>query len=359
MKKVHPKKNENTNVIKARQIELLKKYHEIDEEKKLVIVKLSYKNVDEILMDDHQSKEHPEFNPEVLSRISQIISHIPLGYKIDLRLSIDDYGGFDPDLLLESLNDRIEMSHYSSLQGVKRNGIRIALLLIAGIVALVFKILAGSAGWFGEGVSNELASEIIDIVGWVFIWEAVSIMFLSPSEERTRTIQFRTRIDSISFIDGNDGEVVSSEKCEKVFEQWAEESKLKKLSRNLLLTAGSGFLTIAISSLIVNLITVFDLIGKESPLYITIVFLVSLIFFVITVIAGIGAISRYIGYGPFQKSVAFFAVACLFISITSIILSFVGDPSGGFNAKTFVSGLFSLIFYVMYVFGWIFSFKRD
>lgn len=356
-KNAHQK--ESSNPIRARQIDLLKKYYEIDEGKKLVKVKLAYQKASELFTNDFCSKDYPEFSPEILERVSQIIAHIPLGYKIDLQFAIEDYEGYDAKKLLESFNDAIEMSHYSTLSEGKRNGIKIALLLIAGIICLVLKNTGEGAGWFGEGSTKELISEIIDITGWVFVWEAVSIIFLSPSEERARAIRFRTRIDSISFVSRENEETLSSEKCEKIFEQWAEENKLKKLSREMLLVAGSGFIAIAISSLIANMNVYFDSANHYSPLYITFGIIFSLLSAFVMSIAGMGAISRYLGRGPFQKFVGFYAVICLIVSITSIVFSFLGEANSGTNWKMFASGVFSLVFYILYALGWVMNSKKE
>ncbi len=358
-KNANQKNRETANPIKARQIELLKKYYEIDEEKKLVKVKLAYQKASELFANDFSSKDYPEFNPEILSRVSQIIAHIPLGYKIDLQFAIKDYEGYEAKKLLESFNDAIEMSHYSTLSEGKKSGLQIALLLIAGIICLVLKNTGEGAGWFGEGSTKELISEIIDITGWVFVWEAVSIIFLSPSEERARAIRFRTRIESISFIERENNEILSNEKCDKIFEQWAEENKLKKLSREMLLVAGSAFIAIAISSLIANATVYFDPSNQYSPLYITLGIALSLVSFFTMSIAGIGAISRYLGHGPFQKFVGFFAVICLLVSITSIVFSFLGEANNGTNWKMFATGVFSLVFYVLYALGWALNSKKE
>lgn len=352
------KRNEPISPVRARQIELLKKYYEVDEEKRTVKVKLSYEKASELLTDDYSSETHPEFNSGILIRTSEVISRIPLGYKIDLQFAVDDYEGHNAKTLLESFNDAVEMRHYSVLGEGKRNGLRIALLLVAGIVSLVFMIAGASAGWFGSDTTKDLITEVIDIIGWVFIWEAVSIMFLSPSEERMQSIKLRTRVNSIAFIDGESEKLLSEEKCENVFNQWAEESNIKKLSKEMLLVAGSGFLAIAISSLISNIAEITQLGSQYSPLFICLYALFLTMSFIVMCIAGIGAISTYIGHGPFKKFVGFFGAINLVLSITSIVLSFV-DSAGTTNWKLLVSGIFSLVFYLLYATGWLLSFKKE
>ena len=38
--------------------------------------------------------------------------------------------------------------------------------------------------WFGEGIKAEVIAETINIAAWVFVWEAVSMLFLEKSEQK-------------------------------------------------------------------------------------------------------------------------------------------------------------------------------
>ncbi len=346
------------NPVRARQIELLKKYYEVDEERKTAKVVLTYDKVGELLTTDYSSSAHPEFNSDILTRVSEVISRIPLGYKIDLQFAINDYEGYQANAIMESFNDAVELRHYSVLGERRRNGLRIALLLVTGIVSLIFMIAGGSAGWFGNDATKDLITEVIDIIGWVFIWEAVSIMFLSPSEERMQSVKLRTHVNSIAFVDGKHKQLLLEEKCETVFKQWAEESNIKKLSKEMLLVAGSGFLAIAVSSLISNIAEITRMGDQYSPLFICFYALLLVLSFLVMCTAGIGAISSYVGHGPFKKYVGFFGAASLVLSILSIVFSLVGTD-GLTNWKLFVSGIFSLVFYLLYATGWLLSFKKE
>ncbi len=352
------KKSEQYNPIKARQIELLKKYYEVDETKKTVKITLAYEKASELFVNDYFSEEHPEFNGDILARVGDIISRVPVDYRVDLNFAIDDYEGYDPKTLIASFNDAVEMGHYSVLSESKKNGLRIALLLVAGISCLVFMIAGGHNGWFGSDSLKDLLTEVIDIVGWVFIWEAVSIMFLSPSEEKKRTMRLRNCVSSISFIDGESNECLAAEKCEDVFKQWAEESKVKRLSKELLLISGSGFLAISVSSLLSSISDILKPEYQVSPAFIIIYAITMTLSFLFLLIAGIGAISSYLGYGPFRRFVGFFAIANLVFASFTIGFSFI-DTGSGESWKLLLSGIFSFIFFILYSLGWALSFKKE
>ncbi len=351
------KRKETYNPIKAQQIELLKKYYEIDEENKVVKVTLAYEKASELFVTDYASEEHPEFKGEILSRVSEIISRVPLDYKVDLSFAIDDYEGYDPDKLLESFNDLVEMNHFGSLIDSKKKGLRIALLLAAGVIALILMIAGSNGGWFGEGSTKDLITEIIDIVGWVFIWEAVSIMFLSPNEDKLRSVRLKTRVNSISFKDGNTGEIKTEESATHAFTRLASESKTKKASKDLLLISGAGFLALAFSTLISGISDVCNVENAYTAKNIAIIMAFVILFSGFMAISGIGAISSYLDRGPLRKAVGFFAIANIIIGVIGIVLSFTFTNGDG-NWKLVVSSIFSFILFFVYGLGWLLSFKK-
>ena len=90
------KKKFKLNEREQEQIDLLKKYYEIDDEKRIIKVVLHYESVDEILLCDIESINHPQFDESLLRKISDLFASFPLEYKVDICLKIDDYKGFDP-----------------------------------------------------------------------------------------------------------------------------------------------------------------------------------------------------------------------------------------------------------------------
>lgn len=353
------KNNEYVSPVKTRQIELLKKYYEVDEENKKVKIKLAYEKASELFTNDYASEEHPEFQPDIIGRVTQIVNRIPLPYKADIEFAIDDYEGHDPKSLLESFNDAVEMNHYGVIGEGRKKGLQIALLLVAGIVALVFKVAGETNGWFGEGSTSEIISEIIDIAGWVFVWESVSIMFLSPSEERLQSIKLRTRVSSISFVN-EEKEVLANEDCVDVFDHWAEESRFKRLSKIFLLIGGTGFIGTACSSFISTLVAVFNSGNDYSPGVICLSLFFALLSSSFSILAGIAGISAYSGRDRFKRFIGVFGVFCLIVSVFNIVASMVGMFSGGtINVHLFITGVFSFIFYLFYGLGWLFGLNKE
>ena len=347
-------KNNKENIVKNRQIELLKKYYEIDEVNKVIEIKLNYAKASDLLTNGSFHDELYEFKYEVLEHIYDLINRVPFGYKINLKFNVSDYEDCDPTKLLESFNDAIEIRHYFSLNEGKRKYIKVALLLIAGIVALVLKIIGDNSWWNIDIASSQLISEIVDIIGWVFIWEAVSIMFLSPSKERSFILKFRSEIKTVSFLNGDN--VLTSEECESVFKEWAMENKIKKISHNTFLISGSAFIGIGIISSIWGLTSCFNN-DQYSLMIIILDVVLTLLLSVALLFAGFGAISRYLGYGPFQKFANYFVLISLLIAVCNIILSLLKIDIA-INWKMFTYGTASLFFCLLYGIGYVLNLKK-
>ena len=71
------KKKFKLNEREQEQIDLLKKYYEIDDEKRIIKVILHYASIDEILLCDIESINHPQFDESLFNKIIQkmVVTH--------------------------------------------------------------------------------------------------------------------------------------------------------------------------------------------------------------------------------------------------------------------------------------------
>lgn len=350
------KKEEYLSPVRKRQIELFKKYYDVDEENKLVHLCFHFEKASDILKVEYGGGKNPVIDGTIIENISKTLSKIPLGYKADINFVIDDYEGNKPDELLTALNDSIEIGHYGVLKETRKKGLQIALLIMAGVLCLILMNLGRGAGWFGEGSTEELISEIIDITGWVFIWEAVTLMFISPSEEKTRTILYRKRVNSVSFYEKNNEKPLVKEKCQAIFAEWAEESSAIRSSRLLYLVAGVGLIGTGFSNLIAMIFSFTNGSISYSPLTLTVTIIFTLVLFAFQMLAGISGISSYCGYGHFRKTSGFFGVASLILCVTFLSGTIAnGILHNSINWKSIISAIFALFFYIAFAFAWGFS----
>ncbi len=346
------------NPIYKRQIELLKKKYIVDEEAKTISVTMHYQASDELYLSDCEYTNYREINKDVTNRISDILSRIPLGYQVDLAFKIDDYQGCSPKQLTTSFSDYFEESHYSNYGETKKRTLQIAFLLVAGILLLIGKVAFDNSTYFAETTTKQVISEIIDISAWVFIWESVSIMFLSPSEEKIRSIRFQRKIKSLSFLD-QEGKNLYSTSSEEMFSSWIEEGKIHKIEKYALLIGGAGILGVGCSILIrlPSIILSTDYSQSQGTLDI-ITHIITAIIALVYVISGLCGISAYANKGKLRQYLSIFGIVnSIIVVIETILLIYSFTVEGGFSFRNLISGLFSILFNIFYMIGY-FSYLR-
>lgn len=330
----------------ARQIELLKKYYDIDDEKRVIYVVLHYSSVSEVLATDISCKGAPHFSRAILNRVSDLLDTFPAGFDVDLTLKFDDYEGYEPSLLMSAFKDNLEMVHYSCYKEKKYN------YLLAAILAAVSAALIGARLFAmnnklidGSGVLQEM----IDISAWVFLWEAVTIIFLSVSEKMEIATKVISHLSAISFVDKT-GKLVGSVSHKELVSSWLFETKPQRSGRIVLLIAGAATFALGILSFfdgLTALITVLKPAQAEPSEQINIISVILLVLMgicfieaIIYCFAGIGALMMFREKGKFQKFVPIFAWVMFVFDLILIgfrIFNFIQSKTVTFD------GVFNLI----------------
>ena len=75
----------------------------------------------------------------------------------------------------------MDMSRVRFRKENRKKTLIVILLILAGLLFIVLSKTVLSA-LFTDPTMNSIFVEVLDIVGWVFIWEAVTLLFLNPSE---------------------------------------------------------------------------------------------------------------------------------------------------------------------------------
>lgn len=338
----------------ARQVELLTKYYDIDVENRVINLELHYEKASEILITDITSKECPTFNNTVLSRVSEILGTFPLEFKVNLKIKIDDYEGYNPNKLVAAFKDSLEMFNYGVYKSKNRRWITSGFLVFISICVLFTRLFLGNNNVID---ANGLFYEMLDIIAWAFLWEAVTIMVLQPGELQSISFDILSRLLSFSFLDktGQSLCFISSEQLEK---NWYNESKGQKIARILILITGTALITLAFldafnaSHTLYKLCTSSGLEGKvivNTIVSIILTYGEAVLFFV----GGVGAISKFSGHGPFQKILKFLVFVTLIFDIAILILSIKDLATGGQTISDrsvipFISIAFSIAFVVSY-----------
>ena len=353
------KKMKPLNPKVARQIEILQKYYDIDVDKRVINFVLYYEKASDILVNDVTTLgDAPRFNNDVLRRVSEILDTFPLEFKVNLSIQIDDYEGYSPEALLESLKDALEMFNYTIYRSKGINWFTAAMLAFVSMALIFLRIFAAEHGIINP---DGMFYEVVDIVAWVFLWQAVTIMFLTPQEFRSISFKIMHRLLSVGFMD-KDKNALIVVKNEHLEEEWMRETKKEKVGRILSLIGGTAFITVAVANLAQFIANFGDAVNVailgEPSLFSFIVAFIDLLSFVVFAIGGIGAIAVHRGKGPFRRAVKVFAVLSLIVATLDIAVcvyqEYVLVSSGiGFSGILLVDTLIIAAVSIIYFLGYI------
>lgn len=329
-----------------RQIELLEKYYNIDNENKIISIDLHYQKVSDILLTNEGNINYPLFKNEIIETVNNAIKRTPRDFKINIVFDIEDYENYNPKQIIESFNDTLELGQYSARRSKQTKNLIAAILILIGIILLFFMIIGNNNNWFKEGIKSDIISEVIDIAAWVFIWEAVTMLFLEQPEQNKLALLIRRKVVQITMLKSGIKEPLYVENTNSIFNNWEDESKIKKFGRNCLLISSSSFLFLAIF----NIYNLFSILLKNdlSTPKIIISVIVTIISCVISILAGLGGIFKYIGkkniLANFVQPYAIFLIIIIIINIVinSIYFNYVG----------LISIIPSFIINVLYIIGY-------
>lgn len=353
MEVISMKNKKEKSIINKREIELLNKYYEIDNENKIVTMPLHYEKASDLINGKIVSKDNYLFDYEELTSINDMIKRVPVMYKVKIDIQIDDYEDYEPEKLLAGFNDALELNQYNFVREGKWKFFKAGILLIVGITVLFFQGYGKLSGWFGSSDSASIYSEIFDIIGWVFIWECVTVAFLTGSELSVSSNMFRLRVLEVSFYDQE--KLLVTENLNEAGKNWETDKRLEKASRLALLFSGVAF--IALGSM--NLITAFSSYHRfmsevdfsnigEAIIIFGIFLLIEIVIVAIEVLGGISALFRYLGKTVLRRFSNVFSII-LMILLVSIIAFNISSGSYSNIAGYFVS----LVVMVIYLFGYI------
>ena len=325
-----------------RQLELLKQRYDVDEENKIISISLRYDKVSDIVMTNVGKKEYPQFDPSVFESLENLFDDFPMNYQAEIKFDIVDYEGFEPNKIMTSFNDSLELTQYSARRHRKNKWLIATSMTLVGVVFLFLLAMGQINGWFGEGVNKEVITEIIDIIGCVFIWESIYFLFMEPTQQATLALKMRQKIAYVSFYKNE--EMLERESEKEIFENWHEESKFKVLARGLLLCSSAAFIAIAFFTLC-TLISALSDIGKFSPLGITVFTVLAVFSVIFDFFAGLGGLSKYIGKDDWlSKTVGPLAIVMTVLMIANIVIASVTNTWTGLAPS--ISSLVINVFYV-------------
>ncbi len=331
----------------SRQIDLMKKHYEVDEENKVVTLTFRFDKASELLDTEIGRKDHPQFSPDVIEKMKSLIDTVPMNYRVEVEFDIREYEGYDPKSIMESFNDSLELTQYAARRTRKSKWLISTILILIGIMLLFVMAVGKNNSWFGDGVNQDIITEIIDIAGWVFIWEAVSLLFLEPTEQSTFALKIRQKIVGVAFYQQGDDTPFVKETAEEIFSNWSEEGKVKRFGKACLLGSSAAFIAMGFVALF-SLYTALKNASELTPLSITALVIFSLITMAYHLLAGFGGIHKYIGKENWlSRCVGPIAIFMTVMLIITIVVSAITNSVSGL-----VSSITSSIINIFYIGGY-------
>lgn len=329
-----------------RQLILLKKYYQVDEENKIVTINVYYDKASDFLNTSIGNVDNPIIRDDALENVNSIIQSIPVVYKVKINFDIKDYENYDPKNIIQSFNDTLELNQYTSRRLRQRKNLIAATLILVGVILLCFMVIGKNKTWFGEGIKAEVISETINIAAWVFVWEAVSMLFLEKSEQKIFALRIRTRVSEIIMLENSSNKILACESSESIFGKWDNESKLKRYSKMATLVSSMVLIFTAFYTTydLISGLTL-DLISNFLSWIAVIIYIISIIAYLL---AGIAGIRRYVGKtGGISKMMGVYVVILLF-NYVIMIINFISAPS----FSIILSSIGSLIINFLYISGY-------
>ncbi len=347
------KRIKTLNLSSERRVELLGHYFQVDNENRIVYVKLRFDKASDILETNFGEEGCGMFKNSILQSVGDIYGHIPMEYRVEIEFCIGDYEGYEPREVLNRFNEALELNNYQAQKDKKRRWLRASLLVLAGLAILAIMGIGSSQHWFGEdgSTSASLWNEVLDIAGWVFIWEAVTISFLQQNELGLLGVKILSRTNGIRFYKSGSNEILAEENGSAIVAKWEEEGKVEKSGKLALLISSSGFLAFGVASTLATLLSLKSYTPWGHEFWGLIVS--ALIVLIIDSLAGVTGICNYLGKRKIGKFCPIFGVLAFAYLVTSIVVSAVYQ-SVGFTFSAIVTAVLQ----IGYVYGIIVDFLR-
>ena len=319
----------NLSKRELRQIDNLSRTCKFDMEKRSALVQLHYSTPEELLDMHLGSVQNPVVSDDAIEYLCDIISDIPKKFSVEFALTIDDYGEYNSESLLNALRATIENTFYFHDEGRKKNNIIAVIFLIIGILILAVDIIGSILGWFGftGSIEKDIITYILEILVWVFIWESAAMIFLTYENESTIFSGNVQRFYGLSFLN-SEGIILSSLTQEQFYDGWIYLGGKEAFARNYILF--SNAILFAVVS-----IQAFEFFAFKNQIS-TIELILSVVFLVAIILLAISNIAFYRDSWRIKRFALALSVITLCLSIVEIVYYCI---NGNLTARYFIGDI--------------------
>ncbi|MGM9636882.1 MAG: hypothetical protein ACI3YK_02740 [Eubacteriales bacterium] len=154
----------------------------------------------------------PVISDEVAVFIETATVSLPPKTPITLRIHSDCIDEDEKKIYPDAISEYYRRHYAANLREIRRNAI-LSILLALGGIGILFAIFL-----FSDYLSNSVWNEVIDIVAWVFLWEAVDLHFLESHALRAKRKRYLSFIGIKVEYYPNNTESIPGEKVSIVSE---------------------------------------------------------------------------------------------------------------------------------------------
>lgn len=167
-----------------RQMQNIMDFCDFDTNRGVATMHVHFKCAEEIVDTQLSTPEHPILLKDSIKRMDYYMKLVPTDFKVEFSITVDDYQGYNPEILLQAYKKEIRKNYYSKREHNKTINIACLILAIIGIVLLIIKVAGIQYEWFGPA-STIIALFIIsflEIFSEVFFEESLIFLFINNND---------------------------------------------------------------------------------------------------------------------------------------------------------------------------------
>lgn len=171
-------------------------------ETKNYVIELKVDNLSYIFNDwDSANFKRRDVDPELIEFLEDCSSDIPLRFGIELNFNV--LNGIK-DLNKEKQITLGIKNHLNYLLYVEQKAIKKLLKKIITCIIIGFLLIACSLSWnavMSQNIIGQVLDEGVNVGGWVFLWEAVYLLFFEIGLVRTKTKEYARLVNAPIYFD--------------------------------------------------------------------------------------------------------------------------------------------------------------
>ncbi len=165
----------------------------VDENRRLtidgrIILNMTVKN-DEQFLSPYSSTSTPIISAEVAEFIEHAAEAALPDERLTLKVSSDCIDEQEKNTYKNAIAEYYKQKYVSNEREYKRNKFIVAVLAVLGVIFLAAEMV------FTSLIDSFVWSAVIDIVAWVFLWEAVDIGFFENRKLKLKKLRYLAFID--------------------------------------------------------------------------------------------------------------------------------------------------------------------